>query len=204
MPDLKTLVELPEFYETIRKAPTSTLCIFDIDGVFFDGLADIHSYSSTIDSSHLQALKKISKLPTNIWIFTDRNNWGEWGNFKTQLSESLIFNKQTDVKTYSSSQDFIKNFESGKHNRCIIFDAKKGSKESVEVIDLAIKNFNKIFYIASQDFPWSYKDLNLLQKVSQKIKTDSITFIDIRRRSHIKILLKSMRKILHKIRYIIE
>ena len=174
-----TYPSLKDFCESKYKKNlnTKTLCIFDIDGIFFEGLTDPHFWFSNIKKEYLDELNKIVNTGTNIWIFTDRNIFGFWGPYKKQLSDTLSVNGKIKVPRYKGSLDFLKRSKS--YERALILNAKKPGKESVKVLEKSTKLFDTVYYFGSQDVFFKYDDKTLVEK----IKHDKINlyFIDIRK-----------------------
>lgn len=163
--------------EHLKNLNPKTVTIFDIDGIFFEGLTDPHFWFSNIKKEYLDELEKVSRTGTNIWIFTDRNLFGFWGPYKKQLSDVLSVNGRINVRRYKSSGDFLKKAE--KLDRVLILNAKKPGEESKKVIIKALENFDTVYYFGSQDIPLKYDDEALVNSI--KRDTIQLYFIDIRK-----------------------
>lgn len=154
------------------------LSIFDIDGVFFEGFRDIRTYTSIVSNSKLSALKSIAKFNTDIWIFTDRDRFGYWGQYKSQFQE-IIRTKTDNPFAFDSSEEFIKQYDFSIHRSGLIMKAGKPGIFSQSVIKIALMNYNNIFYFAGKDLPWTFRDEELIKSLSKKNDTTKIRFISI-------------------------
>ena len=154
-----------------------SLCILDIDGIFFEGLTDPHFWFSNIKKEYLEELEKIEKTKSNIWIFTDRNLFGFWGPYKKQLLDVLSENGRINVRKFKGSKEFLD--KAKELDKALIINAKKPGEESQKVLIKGLENFEEVFYFASQDIPFKYDDKTLVEK----LKCDKIHlyFIDIRK-----------------------
>lgn len=152
-----------------------TLCVFDIDGIFFEGLTDPNFWFSNIKKEYLDELLRVVNTGASIWIFTDRNLFGFWGPYKKQLSDTLSLDGRIKVPRFKGSGEFLKKAQS--FERALIINAKKPGEESVKVIEKALENFKTVYYFGSQDVFFKYDDKSLVEK----IKRDKIHlyFIDI-------------------------
>ena len=175
----KNLKEFNES-ENSKKIDSKTLCVLDIDGVFFHGLTDPHFWFANIKKEYLDELEKIVQRKTNIWIFTDRNMFGFWGPYKKQLLDILSEQGKTLVRRFKGSKEFLNKTKTEKQlNRALILNANKPGQDSKNVIIKGMSNFNKVFYIAAQDIPGLYDD----ERIVNEIKAGKINlyFIDIRK-----------------------
>lgn len=174
--ELKTFREFCES-KYCSKLNKESLCVIDVDGIFFHGLTDPHFWFSKIKKEYLENLAKIAKTNTNIWIFTDRNLFGFWGPYKKQLCDTLSKNGKIAVKKYKNSTDFLTKAEN--FSRAIILNAQKPGKNSLKLIEKSLEKFKNVFYIASQDFPFVYDDKTLVENLEND--TINLYFIDIRK-----------------------
>jgi len=163
--------------EHLEAIDENTLCILDIDGIFFGGLTDPHFWFSNIKKEYLDELAKIVAKKSNIWIFTDRNLFGFWGPYKKQLMDTLSEQGRIPVKKYKGSKAFLAKAKDLK--RALILSAKKPGEESIHVVEKGLANFLKVFYLAAQDFPLKYDDKDLVEKL--KDGTIHLYFVDIRK-----------------------
>lgn len=159
-----------------------SLCVFDIDGVFFGGLDDIHTFTSNIPSPELEAMQKIATTDSAIWIFTDRNRFGYWGRYRNQLRK-VIAHPDSDLKVrrFRNSEAFIKKFDFTKDRRALIFNAQKTSIYAEHVLKIADMNYERIIYFAGQDVPFIFRDESILKKLSKEEDTSKITLVSVKR-----------------------
>lgn len=174
--ELKSLLKFCES-KYFSMLDEKSLCVIDVDGIFFHGLTDPHFWFAKIKKEYLENLEKIAKTKTNIWIFTDRNLFGFWGPFKKQLCDTLSENGKIVVRKYKNSRDFLKKEKT--LFRAIILNAQKPRKDSRKIIQKALAEFEKVIYIASHDTPINYDDETLVESLEND--TINLYFIDIRK-----------------------
>jgi len=153
----------------------NTLFMFDIDGVFFEGILDPRFWFSSISPVKLSSLAQITNKESNVWIFTDRHYFGFWGPYKRQLATNLGLREQK-VEHFEGSKVFNQNGTFPK--RAFIKNANKPHKESVTVLKNALQKFDKIYYIAAQDLPFVYDDRAVIEALGTH--SEKLTFVDIR------------------------
>lgn len=167
----------------ISDIDNSTLCIFDIDGVFFPGLLTKETITETISRSKLMTFKKIIKLNCNvlkrpvIWVFTSRPYLLKIFPYFRQLQKCL----KPNLHVFKDSQEFLDTKINLKNNNLIIFNAQKTKEQGINTVKVGLRDFKKVFYFASQDFPWTYPDRLLLDKLSNDYQIEKLTFVDIRK-----------------------
>jgi hypothetical protein len=169
-----------EFWKSFGKSVNSKTCIIsDIDNVWFEGLLSIRTWASRFEGWKLLLMREISQK-TNLLLFTNRGIWGTWnGGYVTQLQE-FFKEKNIKMELFSDSEAFtkVKSFK----GFGLVRNAKKPSDHSVEVIRLLLGQYDKVIYLAGQDFPLIYKDLDLINIVDRdfdKKLLKKITFVDI-------------------------
>ena len=160
--------------ELISKIGDNDLCIFDIDGVFFKNIFDINNLLGRIPDKLISAFKKLTHNSKVIWIFTDR--WHILSNY--HFANNILKSMKRDPLIYKSSKDFLNHNDI--FSDSIIYGAKKKSLESKEVVKSAVKNFSKVYYFAAQDFPWAYKDKEMLDDLDKIDEFNNLVFVDIR------------------------
>lgn len=168
-------------WEEFSKSDISVLFIFDIDGVFFEGLKSINTYTNQIKKRKLDYFKKITGLNTSVWVFTNRNKL-LLKPVKQQLNKALERNG-TKVVIVDNKTELKKNSDLKNINRAIIYSADKKGKDAEATVSIALNSFKKIYYFAGQDFSWRYEDLNLLERVAMtNPNITKLTFLDIRKK----------------------
>lgn len=174
---LKSIKEFVQ-EEQLKKLNDQTLCIFDIDGVFFNGILDWREIVGIIATDYLEALKKILQTKTRCWIFTNRMSLFRIFPYIKQLknilsefapNQQVMFCKNSNIFLTQKQRDFA-----------VIMNARKPSIHSQKVVEEGINDFKEVFYFSAQDFPIIYSDRKLLDIIEKKTNTDNLTFVDIR------------------------
>ena len=150
------------------------IVISDIDSVWFGGVFDPRSYISRFSTRRLYLMKKFQET-TDFMLFTNRNLLGRWkGGYVDQVKANF-----SNVKVFNTSEEFLEKPDLNGFN--LITNAQKPSPYSFEVLELALKRYTKVYYIAGREFPWTYKDEVLLKNLEEKEKelSEKVTFIDI-------------------------
>jgi hypothetical protein len=176
-----TLEDASEKYMDIWKTLESNkdLCLFDIDGVFFERLFSIPSLTFRIPNKKLEAAKKIVNMGAR-WVFTDRPRI-LLSPIRNQLRN--VFGNKDGTEIFDNHLDFNSKIQKYSPIYPIIYNASKRTKHAEETIIRACQNFDRVFYFASQDLPTHYEDLELLERIEKENPTAliNLTFIDIRR-----------------------
>lgn len=176
-----TLEDASEKYMDIWKTLESNkdLCLFDIDGVFFERLFSIPSLTFRIPNKKLEAAKKIVNMGAR-WVFTDRPKI-LLSPIRNQLRN--VFGNKDGTEIFDNHLDFNSKIQKYSPIYPIIYNASKRTKHAEDTIIRACQNFDRVFYFASQDLPTHYEDLELLERIEKENLTAlvNLTFIDIRR-----------------------
>lgn len=126
-----------------------------------------------------KALKQILKTGCACWIFTDRPKVlmnPIIGYFKDELRKP-----RTNIYIFDSIHDIHYNTKNYYPQRTIIYNAHKPSILAEITLKSALINFDKVYYFASQDLPWIYKDEKLLKRLEKyKLNLHKLTFINIK------------------------
>lgn len=176
-----TLEDASEKYMDIWKTLESNkdLCLFDIDGVFFERLFSIPSLTFRIPNKKLEAAKKIVNMGAR-WVFTDRPRI-LLNPIRNQLRN--VFGNKDGTEIFDNHLDFNIKIQKYSPIYPIIYNASKRTKHAEDTIIRACQNFDRVFYFASQDLPTHYEDLELLERIEKENPTAlvNLTFIDIRK-----------------------
>ncbi len=176
-----TLEEASVKYKDIWESITThrDICLFDIDGVFFERFISLRFLLFKMSKSKLEAAKKIVNHGSR-WIFTDRP-WILMIPILNQLKNVFQINEQNH--TFDNHTNFNSKIEEYSPFYSIIYHASKRTKLAEETIKKTCQNFDRVFYFASQDLPTHYEDLELLERIEKENPTAlvNLTFIDIRR-----------------------
>lgn len=155
------------------------LCVFDIDGVFFERFISVSSFTFKIKKEKLEFAKKIVGNASR-WVFTDRPKI-LLNPIKEQLKSVFQLNDQNH--TFDNHSDFNTKIEKYSPFYAIIYHASKRTRHAEETIKKTCLNFDRVFYFASQDLPLRYEDLDLLERIESENKDilKNLTFVDIRK-----------------------
>jgi hypothetical protein len=160
-----------------RSIDKHTLCIFDIDGVFFRGIFDWREWMGIIDKKILVEFETILNKTYAVWVMTNRPALFKIFSFVKQIAKSITKVTNLQPTIYSNCSQFI---SSRVKNYAIILNARKPSKQSQQVVEQGSKNFKKVFYIAAADLPFYFADEDLLKEIDQRHHLKNVTLIEIK------------------------
>lgn len=188
MPQYKEIKtkSLEEFIEKnsdlVKSFDFNTLLIFDIDGVFFNSIFSIDFIIEKVSREKIAAYEKIVKRNAELkqkphtWIFTSRPSILKYFRYLKQLKNGL----RPESEFFNDAQQFIDKKLELKNKDFIMFGASKTKEEGINVIKIALRKFDKIFYFAAQDVPWMFPDKELIDNLEEDGHIEKLTFINIR------------------------
>jgi hypothetical protein len=171
----KSLQQFAKEYD-LSRINKNTLLISDIDGVFFKGIFDPREILGTIHPNVLKAFEKLLSTKAKCWIFTNRMKLFKKFPYIKQITRSIKKITSTTPKFFENCSEFLQN---NLPNFAIIMNANKPEEESLKVVEKGTANFSTVIYLGSQDLPFYHNDLRLVQKLSQRINTSNLIYIEI-------------------------
>ncbi|MEI6462226.1 MAG: hypothetical protein WCO33_00970 [bacterium] len=186
---IESYTSIEEVYENNtprwKELTDKDLVIFDLDGVLLMWPFSIHTFLFRIRETKLRAFRNII-WNSSSWIFTDRPMI-IFKPLEKQLFEVFVKDSKIPLEhleILNNKKEVDQNISQYSPNRAVFYNASKRTEHAETIILKALTNFDRVFYIASQDIHKHYEDLDLLERVEKKYNMDmeKLTFIDIKKK----------------------
>ena len=172
---------IEEFWNQYRGKSSQNSCIVsDIDSVWFKGIFDWRAWVSLFSEKRIKLIREISDTDNDFLLFTNRNFPGLWpGGYVSQLQSKLPDSKW---QIYKNSEEFMnrKDF----NGLGIVRNAQKPTEPSLSVLKWLLKKYDNLTYIGGRDFPWSYKDGDVIVKLQEELEEqllNKLIFVDVKK-----------------------
>jgi len=162
--------------DLIKHLDKDTLCIFDIDGVFFRGIHDPREWLGIIKSETLEKFEELLKTGCSCWIMTNRPSIFKNFPFIRQIRTSIEKITKIFPVVFSGSSKFLKKTS---FNYAVIMNAGKPKSMSQKVVEEGSRRFQNVYYIAAPETPLWFCDERLLFELNQYADISNVTLIKI-------------------------